>query len=49
MTQEYQQKFESLKPLHATPAAHRRGSAQPMPPPPPTAVQPETVKPQEIH
>jgi len=50
MTQEYQQKFESLKPLRAKAAgAPVEASAQPVPVPQPAAAQPEPVKPQEIH
>jgi general secretion pathway protein D len=47
MTQEYQQKFESLKPLHAK-QAERPVEVTPAPLPP-TPAQPEAVKPQESH
>jgi len=50
MTQEYQQKFESLKPLHAKQAEQpvEATPAQPAPPaPPPAAPPPEAVKSQE--
>ena len=49
MTQEYQQKFESLRPLRANSAAEPvQAPAQPAPPPQPVAPA-DTVKPQEIH
>ena len=46
MTQEYQQKFESLKPLRAK-QTEQPGEAPPVPPPAPA--QPEAVKSQESH
>jgi general secretion pathway protein D len=49
MTQEYQQKFESLKPLHAK-QAERPVEVTPAPAPaPPAPAQPEAAKPQESH
>jgi general secretion pathway protein D len=47
MTQEYEQKFESLKPLHAKQDAPSAETAPAQPTPAPPAAQPEAAKPQE--